>query len=375
MELKRWHSLDLVMLIVAGILVLYGLVLIHSATCPWPCDDLWPPTSWALRQGLYALLGISSLGALTLLDYRALRSVAYHLYGFGLLLLGLVLLFGRGQEEYGARRWLTVGGVDLQPSEITKLFVVLALARFLSERGEGPLTLRQVLVSATIVFAPVFLTYLQPDLGTSLAYLAVWFVMLLAARVRPLHVGMMVGLGVLSVPLGWLALYDYMRLRLVTFFATLVNPDADPFGEGYNILQARISIGSGGLLGRGITEGTQTQLDYLRVKHSDFIFSVLAEELGFVGALVLIALFVVLLFRMLRVADKSAERFGRLAAFGYAGTLFYQVFVNLGANVTILPVTGVPLPFVSYGGSALLTHLAALGVLQSILYRRSKYRY
>ncbi|MBI4491254.1 MAG: rod shape-determining protein RodA [Chloroflexi bacterium] len=375
MKLQRWRDLDFVMLGAAGLLVLYGMVLIHSATCPWPCERVFPPTSWTLRQGLYGLLGAAIIVLLTFFDYRGLRALAYWAYGFGLLLLGVVLLVGKGQADYGARRWLTFGGADLQPSEVGKVLVVLALARFLAEHQEGPLTLRRVLGSAALVFPPVFLVYLQPDLGTSLSYLAIWFVMLLVARVRHRHVALMLGLGLLSLPLGWLALRDYMRQRLLTFFATLANPETDPFGEGYNILQARISIGSGGLLGRGLTEGTQTQLDYLRVKHSDFIFSVLAEELGFVGALVLVGLFLILLFRIIRVADRSADGFGRLMAFGLAGMLFYQVFVNLGANLTLLPVTGMPLPFVSYGGSALVTDLAALGLLQSVLYRRLKYRY
>jgi rod shape determining protein RodA len=375
MELKRWRDLDFLMLAAAGMLLFYGLVLIHSATCAWPCDYLFPPTSWAIKQGAFALLGLVVLAVLTFFDYRALRAVAYHLYGGGLILLAVVLLIGRGQAEYGARRWISLGLFDVQPSEIAKVLTVLAIARFLADAKEGPLSLRRVLGSAALVFPPVFLIYLQPDLGTSLSYLAVWFVLLLVAKVRLSHLGLMGLLGILSLPLGWLALRDYMRQRLITFFSILVNPEADPFGEGYNILQARISIGSGGLFGRGLTEGTQTQLDYLRVKHSDFIFSVLAEEVGFIGALVLLILFTVLLFRMLRVADRSADRFGRLLAFGFAGMLYYQVFVNLGANLTLLPVTGMPLPFVSYGGSALITYLAALGILQSVLYRRAKYRY
>ncbi len=163
---------------------------------------------------------------------------------------------------------------------------------------------------------------------------------------------------------------EYQRARISTFFTTLVNPDADPFGEGYNILQARISIGSGGMFGRGWLQGTQTQLDYLRVKQSDFIFSVLAEEMGFVGALVLLVLFTLLLFRIIRVADKARDDFGRLVAFGIGCTLLFQCVVNLGANLTLLPVTGVPLPLVSFGGSAMISLFIAFGILQSILIRR-----
>jgi rod shape determining protein RodA len=166
-----------------------------------------------------------------------------------------------------------------------------------------------------------------------------------------------------------------MRARLTTFVGTLLDLEHAAFDEGYNVLQARISIGSGGLFGRGYLEGTQTQLDYLRIKQSDFIFSALAEELGFIGAVVLFALFVLLLFRITRAADRSRDDFGRFVALGIAGMLLFQAVANLGANLTLLPVTGIPLPFISYGRTSLLTNLAALGLVQSVLLYRLRYRY
>jgi rod shape determining protein RodA len=168
---------------------------------------------------------------------------------------------------------------------------------------------------------------------------------------------------------------DYQRARIETFFATVINPENDPFGEGYNILQARISIGSGGMFGQGWLQGTQTQLDYLRVKQSDFIFSVLAEEMGFIGAMVLFSLFIILLFRVMRVVDKAPDGFARVVAFGIGWVVLFQAFVNLGANLTVLPVTGVPLPLVSFGGSSMLTFFTAFGILQSILIRSQKRRF
>jgi rod shape determining protein RodA len=166
-----------------------------------------------------------------------------------------------------------------------------------------------------------------------------------------------------------------MRQRILTFIAITMDPESDIFGEGYNILQARISIGSGGMWGRGFTQGTQNQFEYLRVKHSDFIFSVLAEEMGFIGAMVLFSLLLLLLFRIVRASERAHDPFGRLVAFGVACMLTFQSVANLGANLTLLPVTGIPLPLVSFGGSALLTNFIALGLVQSILIRRLKYRY
>jgi rod shape determining protein RodA len=199
--------------------------------------------------------------------------------------------------------------------------------------------------------------------------------MLVAAGTRPLYLGSLLAGGLLLLPVVWLMLREYMRQRILTFFAVMADPESDIFGEGYNILQARISIGSGGLTGRGFFQGTQNQFEYLRIKHSDFIFSVLAEELGFIGGIALFALFVLLLFRVVRAAERARDPFGRLVAFGVGCMLFFQAVANLGANLTLLPVTGIPLPLVSFGGSSLLTNLVALGLIQSILIRRLKYRY
>jgi rod shape determining protein RodA len=203
----------------------------------------------------------------------------------------------------------------------------------------------------------------------------IWFAMLVAAGARPLYLGGLALCGLLSAPLGWLLLRDYMRQRIMTFFAVTMDPESDIFGEGYNILQARISIGSGGMFGWGLGRGTQNQFDFLRIKHSDFIFSVLAEEMGFIGGVALFGLFILLLFRIARAAERARDSFGRLVAFGIGAMLLFQVVANLGANLTLLPVTGMPLPLVSFGGSALLTNFIALGLIQSILVRRLKYRF
>jgi rod shape determining protein RodA len=375
MDIKRWRQFDLVMLLAALALVAYGVAVIHSATCSPDCSRLVPPSSWAMRQLAYTAVGVVLLTGLTLIDYRIYRVLAYPAFLFSIVCLVAVLLIGRGQEEYGARRWIPLPLFDFQPSEITKVTMILALARWLGiESGERP-SLARVAGSIGILLMPLTLIYLQPDLGTALAYVVIWFGMLVAAGTRALYLGTLVGLGVLLSPLSWFVLRDYMRQRIMTFFSIMADPESDIFGEGYNILQARISIGSGGMFGRGFGQGTQNQFDFLRVKHSDFIFSVLAEELGFLGAVALFGLLILLLFRIVRAAERARDPFGRLVAFGIGCMLLFQAFVNLGANLTVLPVTGIPLPLVSFGGSALLTNFIALGLVQSILVRRLKYRY
>jgi rod shape determining protein RodA len=373
--LRPWRQFDLLLLLAALALVAYGAAVIHSATCSPDCGQFFPPSSWATRQLAYALAGLGLLAAVTLVDYRLFRALAYPAFLLSLGCLVLVLVLGRGHEEYGARRWIPLGVFDFQPSEIAKVTMILALARWLGVEGQGSPSPRRVLGSTLFVAAPVALVFSQPDLGTATAYLVIWFGMLVAAGTRPLLLGGFVGLGLVSAPLIWFGLREYMRQRIMTFFQIVADPESDIFGEGYNILQARISIGSGGLFGRGFGQGTQNQFDYLRVKHSDFIFSVLAEEWGFIGAIVLFSLILLLLFRIMRAAERARDSFGRLVAFGIACMLLFQASANLGANLTLIPVTGMPLPMVSFGGSALLTNFIALGLVQSILVRRLKYRY
>ncbi|HEX3244140.1 MAG TPA: rod shape-determining protein RodA [Chloroflexota bacterium] len=370
-----WRRIDYLMLLALVGLIVYGVALIHSATCQPGCERWFPPSSWAVRQALTAILGIVLLAFTAAIDYRFFRAGAYYLHALSLVLLVVVLFTGRGAEEYGARRWIQLGLFDLQPSEIAKLTYVLALGRFMADRPDGPLSWMRLVGSVALFLITALLVYVQPDLGSALAFLAIWIGITLASGARFTQLGTLFIAAVALAPIGWFALRDYMRTRIFTFLTHFFDRETDPFGEGYNILQAQISIGSGGMFGRGFMQGTQTQLDYLRVKQSDFIFSVLAEEMGFLGALVLFLLFGLLLFRIISVAGKARDEFGRLVAFGVGFMLLFQCFVNLGANLTLLPVTGVPLPFLSYGRSALLTNLIALGILQGILIRRVRYRF
>jgi rod shape determining protein RodA len=377
MRESRWQQFDFIIVGCVLGLILAGVAMIHSASCGSPCAGLLPPSSYAVRQGLAAAVGFVLLVGVSLIDYRFYRVYAYHLFGFAVALLVLVLLIGRGgaDEDYGSKRWIYLGLFDLQASEVAKLALLIALARVLAEKGEGLLTLRRLMASLVLVMIPVGLVFVEPDLGTSLSFVVIWITMVLVAGIRPRHALMLFVGGIVASPLVWLGMKDYMRDRLTTFMGTLVDLEHAAFDQGYNVLQARISIGSGGLFGRGYLEGTQSQLGFLRITQSDFIFSAAAEELGFIGASVLFCLFVMLLFRLTRAADMSRDEFGRLLTFGVAAMILFAAVANLGANLTLLPVTGIPLPFISYGRTSLLTNLAALGIVQSVLLYRLKYRY
>jgi rod shape determining protein RodA len=377
MRESRWQQFDFVIVFCALGLILAGVAMIHSATCGSPCPGLLPPSSYALRQGLSAAVGFALLVAVSLVDYRFYRVYGYHLYALAIALLVIVLLIGRGgaDNDYGSRRWIYLGVFDLQASEVAKLAVLIALARVLGDKPEGPLSFRRLMVSLAMMLLPVALVFVEPDLGTSLAFVIIWVTMVLVAGIRWRHALLLTVASAAAAPLVWLGMKDYMRERLVTFMGTLFDLEHAAFDQGYNVLQARISIGSGGLFGRGYLEGTQSQLGFLRITQSDFIFSAAAEELGFIGATVLFCLFVVLLFRVTRAADMSRDDFGRLLTFGVAAMILFAAIANLGANLTLLPVTGIPLPFISYGRTSLLTNLAALGIVQSVLLYRLKYRY
>src|ERR1700674_723058 len=350
MRESRWQQFDFVIVACALGLILAGVAMIHSATCGSPGPGLLPRSSYALRQGESAAVGFALLAGVSLIDYRLYRVYAYHLFGFAVALLILVLLIGRGgsDQDYGSKRWIFLGLFDLQASEVAKLAVLVVLARVLGDKPEGPVSFRRLMASLGIVMVPIGLVFVEPDLGTSMSFLMIWITMVLVAGIRWRHALMLFVGTLVATPLVWLAMKDYMRDRLTTFIGTLVDLEHAAFDEGYNVLQARISIGSGGLFGRGYLEGTQSQLGFLRITQSDFILSAAAEELGFIGASVLFCLFVMLLFRVTRAADMSRDDFGRLLTFGVAGIVIFAAVANLGANLTLLPVTGIPLPFISY---------------------------
>lgn len=319
------------------------------------------------RFAAYRLYAIGAgLAAAYLLDCLVLRVTDILRNPVYVLMLGLLAMtLGIGKVAGGSQSWLGAGMV--QPSELAKLLTVVVLAKFLADRQQQLEQVGTVLVSLAIVAVPIGLIYLQPDLGTALTLVPIWIVMVWVAGIRLRHVVILAGLGLTALPLAWFGLQDYMRNRLLLF----LNPASDP-DSYFNVHQALVSIGSGGWLGKGLTHGTQSQLHFLRVRHTDFIFAVTAEELGFLGALAMMALLALLLWRMLRVAGQSRDMLGRLLASGVAAVILFQTVVNIGMNLGLLPVTGVPLPFVSYGGSSLITLMVGIGFVESVAMRHKK---
>ena len=380
MQRPSWRTFDPFLVVFAIVLVAYGLTVISSATRAEGATY----SGIFVRQAAIASVGVALMVGLSFVDYRVIGQVAPFLYVGTVAVLAVVL--GIGTFVFGAQRWLEFGGIRLQPSEPAKLVAVIVLARLFAGRlGEASTTgtsenssvtpsgtLARTNVLALGVIAPiVLLVYVQPDLGTALVVLSAYFSVAYVAGVPHAILGGLASVPLLGFPVVWSVMKPYMRNRITTFLA----PDRDPLGEGYNLIQARISVGSGGWLGRGLGNGTQTQLNFLRVQHTDFIFAVIGEELGFVGGAGLILLYGLLLWRCLRVLGQSRDAFGRYLVGGITGTIGFQAFVNIGMNVGLLPVTGIPLPFISSGGSSLLTLFAALGIVQSVLFHSQARRY
>jgi rod shape determining protein RodA len=296
------------------------------------------------------------------IDYRLIQSGVWLFYGAAILLLVAVLFIG--EVIGGSQRWISLGGIGtLQPSEIGKLASMVALGVFISSRGSQMQKLSNFVVSLLIVAFPALLVYVEPDLGSTLCYGAIWLSMMAVSNTRARYFVMMAVMAVPAFAFAWFFVFhDYMRERLFISY----DPYSDPSGDGFNIIQARISIATGGLTGQGLEGGSQSQLDLLKVRTTDFVFSHAAGMFGFLGMVGLLAVFVILIWRCLSNAEEARDTFGRTFAMGLAGLLFFQAFVNIGMNIGLMPVTGITLPFISSGNTSVWMFLAAIGILQSV---------
>jgi rod shape determining protein RodA len=318
-----------------------------------------------LRQMTWAGLGLLAIAVALSFDYHWLERYAYLFYAITLVTLVVVAVLGASGG--GARRWIALGPASLQPSEFAKLALVIALARHLHRQiGDQPLPLRSVVISAGLLGPPALLILKQPDLGTVVVLTLSLAALLLVAGLRLRFVLVVAAVLVPTTPYAWNHLKPYQQRRVVSF----INPNADPLGAGYHVIQSKIAIGSGMLEGKGYLHGTQNRLNFLPEQHTDFIFSVFAEEWGFLGVCVLVALYTALLLRCFIVASRARDSFGVLLAFGLTAMIFCQVLVNIGMATGSLPVVGITLPFFSYGGSSLLASMLAVGLLMNISMRR-----
>jgi rod shape determining protein RodA len=352
--MKQNVRLDRPLLICAGLLCLVSLVALTSA-----CATL--DRSLVVRQAVWIGLGILASVAVASLPYTWWVDVGgTFLYWAVVLLLGVVLV--AGTVRLGAARWLTIGALSIQPSELAKIATACWLARYLANQSEMPLRVRHLTISAGLAALPALLIFLQPDLGSSSVLAVMWLGTAWIAGMSKRHLALLAGGGLGLLPVAWHLLKDYQRARLAVF----LNPHADPLGAGYTIIQSQIAIGSGKVLGRGWLAGTQNQLNFLPERHADFIYSVIGEEWGFVGAVALVALVGCLLWRAIGIALSTSDPRGRFLATALVSWIAYQAMVNMGMVIGLVPVVGVPLPLVSYGGSAMVTTWMALGLLHSI---------
>jgi rod shape determining protein RodA len=412
--MRLLRETDFLLLGAALLTVLLGITMIYSATFYSENEAL--KAAWQ-RQSFFALIALLLILGIVFIPNKVLYGLAYPLYGLSLLTLLMVLVWGSGSGDLAAR-WLVVGPVRLQPSELAKITTIIALAHYLADYSRERINSLGVFLGALLIpLVPMALVVRQPDLGTAISFGAPFFPMLYWAGMRRLYIffvisplfsvvfafeqffqtpflfaafiiisavvvhfllaklwvtltllGVNLSAGLVTVYL-WNSLLEYQKKRILI----LLNPDSDRLGDGWNIIQSKIAIGSGGLRGKGFLGGTQPELEFLPAAHTDFIFSVIGEELGFIGALVVLALFVFLIGRAFYIGSIVNSRFLSFVAIGLGSMLTFHVFVNIGMTIGVLPVTGLPLPFLSYGGSSLLANCIAIGLLMHIYTNRHEY--
>lgn len=384
----NWRNFDWLLLFVVLLLSGIGVAIIYSATRNSPdLVDYWQ------RQVNFIGFGLVALFVIAMLDYRQLSILAVP--SFLLFIVALVVVYLFGETQGGSRSWISIGGTLVQPTEAGKFLIIIFLAWYLSWFHDSMHKLPYLLMAFVLLLAPLILVYIQPDFGMTITYAFMGGVLILAAGVRYRHLALL-GAGVLAaIPVFASTLQGYMLARLCIFLPTdedgrviapilsvlrtafdrlpneCIQPEANT-AASYNVDQALIAVGNGGLTGMGWTQGTQNQLLFLRVRHTDFIFSVIAEELGMIGASLVLLLLLFVVWRILRIAESAPDQFGRLLATGIAALIFFQIVINVGMNLKIMPVTGLTLPFISYGGSSLVSMLFAIGLAESVAMRHRK---
>lgn len=355
-----WRRFDFVLFAAMLILVIFGILMIASATQDAIDDDIIRRVPDQIN---FALAGIVAVFLFTAIDYRLLGGISPWLYALMIILLVMVRVFGV-EGAAGAQRWINLG-IRIQPSEIGKIILIVTLAQHLASRYQNLGRLSAVFRSLAHAAIPAALIFSQPDLGTTIVFLVIWAVMIWSAGFRLRHIAMLMAVGLLLLPAAYTQLEDYQRSRITTF----INPQSDP-DAFFNIDQALISIGSGGLFGKGYGVGPQNTGRFLRVRHTDFIFSVIAHEFGMVGGLAALGLIMLVLSRILKGAREAKDPLGSMICYGVAAMIFFQTVVSIGMNLALLPVTGLTLPFVSSGGTSLLFTMVGIGLVESVIVRR-----
>ncbi|MEX2643098.1 MAG: rod shape-determining protein RodA [Acetobacterales bacterium] len=357
---KIWH-LGWALIFLVAVISAVGFAMLYSAAN----GSIHP---WAVNQMIRFGVGLSVMVTLAMVDIRTWMRWSYPIYGVMLFMLAGVELYG--EIGMGAQRWIDLGVVRLQPSELMKIAMVLALARYFHGlQVEDVGRLSWLVPPALIVLTPAFLVLRQPDLGTAGMLMLAGAAMFFIAGVRAWLFVVIGVAGLAAIPVGWQMLREYQRQRVLTF----LNPETDPLGSGYHILQSKIALGSGGMFGKGFLQGTQSHLNFLPERQTDFIFTMLAEEFGLVGGVALIAMYTLVIAYGVAIGLWSRNHFGRLLAMGVTTTIFLYVFINIAMVTGLIPVVGVPLPLISYGGTAMLTIMIGLGLMMSVLVHRDTF--
>ena len=356
--IKHLKKLDWVLAASAISLVSFGLVSLYASGGAGGDEFLFK------KQVLWLVMGFFLMVVISFFDYRILknyRSPILVLYGFSLILLFGLLVFGANIR--GTESWYRIGGITIEPVEFVKISIVLLFAKYFSMRHIEMYRFRHIITSGLYMLLPASLVFIQSEVGSVLILISTWIGVMIIAGIKIKHLAILIVAGAVLLSVGWnFAFQDYQKDRLISF----INPGSDPRGSGYNILQSTIAVGSGGILGRGIGEGTQTQLGFLPEAQTDFIFAAITEELGLVGVFILLSCFAFFSRKVMDISRSSSNNFARLVVAGFSIMVLSQMSINIGMTLGLLPITGIPLPFVSYGGSSLISLFAMLGILQSI---------
>ena len=358
--LRRFFGFDFIFFFTALLLVGFGIVTLGSVFLYG--DNV--NSAIFTRHMVYVVLGVGVFISFGLIDYNILRSYSTFLYFFsaGLLLVTLVL----GTTFRGTSGWLNLGFAYFQPVEIIKVFIIIFLAHFISKKRGELGEVSTIVVSFGLVSVVTFFVLRQPDFGSALVILGIWFAMIFVSGIKKRYLASFIVIGVICSTIAWSFFAPYQRARIINF----LHPELDPQGSGYNVIQSMIAVGNGGVMGQGFGFGSQSQLNFLPEKHTDFIFATIAESVGFIGVLVLFGLFGVLFTRFYFIAGHSRDTFGYFLVVGVMAMFFIHFTVNIGMNIGMMPVTGIPLPLISYGGSSLLSVMIACGIVMSVHLRR-----
>ena len=358
-------KLDITLFIAVIILISLGLITIFSTSYSSVGTDFLN----FKKQFIFSIVGIILMTSISFLDYRALKNYTGLLYIIACLVLIAVLFFGISIR--GTKGWFDLGLFNFQPSEFVKIITIIVMAKYLSKTINYLNDLKKVVVSGMYISLPVILILFQPDFGSALVLFFIWFSMLFVSGINKKYMALILLFGLMLFAGSWnYVLEDYQKDRIITF----VNPQSDPLDSGYNVIQSTIAVGSGNIWGKGLGHGSQSQLNFLPEKHTDFIFAVIAEEMGLIGVVFVLGLFGIIFHRIFKIVSETQDNFGKLIVLGASFMIMFHMVVNIGMNMGIMPVTGIPLPFISYGGSSLVSFLIMIGIVQSVYMKGRGYK-